>query len=94
MRPPPIYMLAQNQDTARRCIENDLKDSRRRLYYVDRAERLFGHRDLVLWIHPTADMHPNYREIMGVARERGAILIKIDDSYAREAYNRKYGPVY
>jgi hypothetical protein len=78
--------MAGSLRAAENFVANDMKDSIRRLHYIDEPHCLYGRRDWVIYIHPTAERHPKYRELIGLARQQGCILLHVDETYARQRY--------
>lgn len=89
MRPPPLHVLAKTEQAARNFIVGDLRDDHRRLHYINTPDAFRGRSEWVLVIHPTADQHPHYREMIRLAQHQGNILLMVEDSYARRAYERE-----
>ena len=89
MRPPPLNVMAANHRTAEMFVVTELRDTARRLNYLDRPEKLYGRPGMVIIVHPTAVEHRDYREMMEVAKGIGALFLCADDTYARRHYDRQ-----
>ena len=78
--------MAKDRRTAENFVVEALHDSIRRLNYIDRVDRLLGRRHLVIHVHPTAEKHRDYIDMMEVARRNGCLFLHVDDTFARERY--------
>ena len=89
MRPPPLYVLAATYAIARSFVTQDLKDDGCRLKFINHPDDLRGRRDLTIIIHPTADRHRDYDELMHMIRYQGLYVMRFDDSYNRARYHQE-----
>ena len=81
-----IYVCAGSQRAAQNFVGGDLDENPRKLRYIDRADQMQGLSHFVLFVLPSASMHPRFLEIRNMAEERGAIFARVDDSYSRARY--------
>lgn len=81
-----IYVCAGSERAARNFVGGDLDENPRKLRYISSPDQLRGLKNFILFVHPSANMHPMFREIRNMAEERGAIFARIDDSYSRARY--------
>jgi hypothetical protein len=78
--------MAGSRRDAENFVNVMLRDSVRRLNYIDGPQRLYGRQELVIHVHPTAKRHRDYADKMEIARRQGCIFLLVDDSYSRERY--------
>lgn len=83
-----IYVCARSRVVARNFVLLDLDENPKKLCYIEHPDQLRGISHFMLFVHPTANEHPNFMQVRAMAEERGAIFARIDDGYSRVRYAR------